>query len=543
MTKLFKQTNLKGTNGQKDYIDLLLNSFNQKSKDYFIHIFNCQLNNKLRKDKVTEYVPVPWTVKQHFFQGAEIIKLIDSGLIGKTNFSIKKNLCTKYYIREDIFETYYSIGVEDFLNDNEFKHNYVDVNNSDNIELVFTEKDTPINILTLRNKFKEEALIIKNLQGKEKEKAELRFKHNFRCLQTILSRISKKGKNYIWYYQPRYIVPWEGTRKYELGGGLLNLSKDFRRAALPHTNVTTYDAVKCHAQIAHMEILKTGVASGFEDYLNNNITNIPNISLKTIKTAFLSVLNGAKIPRKLNKEDKYNKLTLQKLVINDPLMKGKSYIVKMQGLIQLGSVLTKLKKGINQWIKTMPQLTTMQKLSENLQRLEMKYLQPLHEIACHYQHDGALISNDIPIEILKDIEIPMTITYEDKYNIDYNNILLLENSATNINLSIVEVAPDGYATVNTPYNVPSNIDIYKSKQKDLEIISNNDGSIKEEVLNNIPFFLELNNTYRKLIKSKSTNKYYSINKQYNHNNIYTLKSILSNIVSEESLELFDQTIL
>jgi len=463
MTKLFTQCSLRVYKLQNEYLQDLLLGENEKTKMWFIHLLNCHLNNlAVNKDDNWLGVPIPWSFKQKFFQGANVNSLIAKGLITKSGYNQYRHFCTAFKVAPIVIETLDDLAIKELLVKSGLKKRTYSV--LENVSLSAKslikknrfkfkdQKECPFNafgiIAGLRNihtEFKQQT----NL--KKRKSLKLKLAHNIRCFQAMLARTTSRDfSSGIFKYIPEYIEPVQGCRLYEVGGGYLNLSKELRSYSMSGAETINVDAVKCHITIAHQHLTKMFDSSGLEGILNNEI-NIPELTKGSLKIAFLSVLNGARIPRTLNKVASKNRFTLQKLILNDEIAGKLNFLGQLKVLIVLGTALKKFTKKLSKWMQTCKSFSKMAKTSENLQRYEREYLKDLHNESVSYQHDGGILLSSALIKLkqLSNIlQIELKPMSKVEARVSYNNVLLLNQALGVDNKTVVNIDQFGFATIS-----------------------------------------------------------------------------------------------
>lgn len=435
---MFIQTNTPCSKEQLEFFSLITEGLSWQGVKFIKHLLICQLNSYWQRKDGFDGVPIPSTWIERFTQRVNIKELVELGLIKHTNYSIVKSICRRFVIHETIFNEFLNLGASSLIKVKQLKeplYNLKDgsIYNKNALarrDSIKSTVSTPFNAFAVIYKLRLLQDEINNLGWtKQREILTLRLAHATRCFQSMLCRtVIRNYKTGIFEYIPEYVEPERGCRKYEVGGGLLGLPRDIREIATVFTDTVNYDAVKCHATIAHIEIAKAEAITGLEDYLNNKITSIVGLSVSTIKTATLAILNGAKIPRHLNQDNKLNTYTLQKLVFNDPLNQNKSHQEKLMSLIQLGNQCKKLATNVKKWFKTITTTSKMSRTSERMQKIEQQYLKDLHDIGCNYQHDGTIIKgNVVPQEMYGPIRVVQKNHSSNAPTANQQNVLLHSN--------------------------------------------------------------------------------------------------------------------
>jgi hypothetical protein len=118
----------------------------------------------------------------------------------------------------------------------------------------------------------------------------------------------------------------------------------------------------------------------------------PLLSVGTVKTAVLAVINGARLVKRLS-----SRFAIPRLVLDEPLLADKDVSTKTRALASLVGYLKGIATSIAKWFKLIPKHEKIAAMSALLQRIEVDSLRDIHDLASNNQHDGALIHNSINI--------------------------------------------------------------------------------------------------------------------------------------------------
>jgi hypothetical protein len=118
----------------------------------------------------------------------------------------------------------------------------------------------------------------------------------------------------------------------------------------------------------------------------------PLLSVGTVKTAVLAVINGARLVKRLS-----SRFAIPRLVLEEPLLTDKDVSTKARALASLVGYLKGIATSITKWSKLIPKHEKIAAMSALLQRIEVDSLRDIHDLASNNQHDGALIHNSINI--------------------------------------------------------------------------------------------------------------------------------------------------
>lgn len=145
----------------------------------------------------------------------------------------------------------------------------------------------------------------KNASDKNRIRIKAQLDGAARCISLIIARSSKikssptgdqlTSQGIVEYY-PEYIQKNAAHRRYEIGGGYQNLSKNFKEAARIGTNQGNYDFEACHPNL-FVQMYKhiTGKSSVLAEILKDG--GYPKLGLmhKTTKQAVCATLNQAQV--------------------------------------------------------------------------------------------------------------------------------------------------------------------------------------------------------------------------------------------------------
>jgi hypothetical protein len=138
---------------------------------------------------------------------------------------------------------------------------------------------------------------------------------------------------------------------------------------------------------------KLGISSHLDEMLSGRVSSPdPLLSVGTVKTAVLAVINGARLVKRLS-----NRFAIPRLVLEEPLLADKDATIKSRALARLVRYLKGIATSIAKWSKLIPKHEKIAAISALLQRIEVDSLRDIHDLASNNQHDGALIHNSIDI--------------------------------------------------------------------------------------------------------------------------------------------------
>lgn len=393
----FIQSSIKLTKSQLNWLNSVTRGMNSDTKKFFIHTLKNQLSRRILKDYESwKGVPIPRTFIHKHCRNYKYSEVKD--FITRKPYFKEFNICFRYRLKESLIDEFILAG-EDFLlswsaiQDDWF---YDQEGNSLNklIKPFSSASSTPIDLgfgMGWLKKEKERLETVTDIKVRDSQYR--RYLHNLSCYQGMLERLTsidyKKRRA---EYSQELIQPDKGLRSYELGGGLQGASRNFREMLLITSPVINYDAVKCHATIAHQEMKKHNIDSGLQELLDGTLSSPhPDIPVSLTKTAILATINGARVTCRLNK-----RLTIPRLIIEAfPESSRKEQKLYLRALVDY---LSKTANAVKQWSKTIPKHKRIAKVSALLQSIEVEELKPLLNIACNNQHDGALVRTDINLQ-------------------------------------------------------------------------------------------------------------------------------------------------
>jgi len=413
------QKNVKFTKEQLGLVNSWTADMNSDSKAFFIHALVCQRQLRMKSDyEEWQGLPLPRATFIHVYCRDYQWEQVQQYMT-RAPYSQEDGICFRYKVDETLIDEFIAAGETFLLSFSNIQHDSlfdIDGNRLNKLIRPFSSSpSTQIDIAQGINWLLREKRLLSrfDLTPVERERLRRRYLHNLNCFQGILERLTSIDyqKKQACYSQ-QLIQPDEGLRFYELGGGLQGASKNFREFLLASSPVLNVDAIKCHATIAHDELSKLigDAPTGLEQFLNGSIIiDGCKLSLSTVKTAVLAVINGAKLVNKL-----IPSFTIPKLVLQDNNTSGDE---KKEQLSLLIEYLRKVSENITTWVKTLPKHKRISTTSAYLQALEVKYLSPLKDIQSNDQHDGALVPIDIPSLSTGPLQVsPKPISTPDPYH-------------------------------------------------------------------------------------------------------------------------------
>lgn len=396
------QTNLKLTISQYHYLRELTAGMDSDSRRLFIHTFLCQRQMRAKSDyHAWKGVPLPRKSFIHVYCRNYSWESVEP-FMTRAPYYAKEGICFRYRIHEHIIDTFIEKGEDLLLSPSRLQDQwFVDVDgrplpklNRPLSSAPPTQVDLGYGIAWLIRQRDRIERTRDSLSDAELASKRARYLHNLNCYQGILERVTSIDytKRQAEYSQ-ELTQPHEGLRVYEKGGGLQGASRNFREVLLISSPVINYDVVKCHATIAHHEMEKLGISSHLDEVLSGRVSSPdPLLSVGTVKTAVLAVINGARLVKRLS-----SRFAIPRLVIEEPLLADKDVSTKARALASLVGYLKGIATSIAKWSKLIPKNEKIAAMSALLQRIEVDSLRDIHDLASNNQHDGALIHNSINI--------------------------------------------------------------------------------------------------------------------------------------------------